>query len=422
MAVTKTPLKSWAECKALTGNFYKNLATAKQEGKILGWMGASMPPELMRAFEIVPIFGEPYGATCAFNEPLTRQLLRTMDNAGFTRDLCGYSRVFVGSILEGKSHMGPFPTPDFIAEIKCGCSTHFKWWETASRLTGAPLFVMDTPLAPRGVEEYHVQYFSGMLERLIRFLEGVTGRKLDEERFVESVTLAQQATELWDGILECCKAVPSPLDFKSLLTLMVPSFLLRGSPEAVAFYERLLEEVRERVRLGIGAADEEKKRILWDNIPMWYNLSIFSRLDQYGAVIVVSPYTSMWGSSYKTMGLAPGEKLSPFQPNPRPANYREALRALAEYSADKAIGLDYRTHLRLFRAMIEQYKIDGIIAHSNRGCKGLSNGRLDLLSQIQQTCGVPVLIFESNSADPEDFAEGQIRTRVEAFLEILFKD
>lgn len=422
MAGEKTPLKSWSECKSLTGNFYKNMLTAREEGKTLGWMGASMPPELMRVFDIVPLFGEPYGATAAFNEPFIRQVLKTMDSAGFTRDLCGYSRAFVGSVLEGKSFLGPLPKPDFIAEIKCGCSTHFKWWETVGRLVDVPLFLMDTPLAPRGVEEYHVQYFASMLEQLIAFLEKVTGRKLDEGKFVESVSLAQRASELWDEILECCKAVPSPLDFKNLLTLMTPSFLLRGSPEAVAFYERLRDEVKQRVEQGIGSAPQEEKRLLWDNIPMWYNLSIFNRLEQMGAVVVVSPYTSMWGEAYKTMGLSLQEKKDRFKPSRQPGNYREALRTMAEYSVDKAVGLDYRTHLRLFRSMVKEYQIDGIIAHSNRGCKGLSNGRLDLLSYIQQECQIPVLVFEANSADPEDFSEGQIRTRVEAFLEILFNN
>ena len=422
MAFEKTPLKSWKECKALTGNFYQNMLTAKDQGKTLGWMGASMPPELMRVFDIVPVFGEPYGAMSAFNEPFIRQVLKTMDNAGFTKDLCGYSRAFVGSILEGKSFMGPLPKPDFIAEIKCGCTTHFKWWETAARLVDAPLFVMDTPLAPRGVEEYHVEYFVSMLGELIAFLEKVTGRKMDEDRFVEAVTLAQRTTELWDEILECCKTIPSPLDFKSLLTLMTPSFLLRGSGEAVTFYEQLLEETKERVAQGIGAAPQEKRRLMWDNIPMWYNLSIFNTLDQMGAVVVVSPYTSMWGEKYKTMGLSAEEKDARFKPSRQPDNYRGALRTMAEYSADKAVGLDYRTHLRLFRSMVEEFNIDGIIAHSNRGCKGLSNGRLDLLNCVQKECQVPVLIFESNSADPEDFSEGQVRTRVEAFLEIMFTE
>jgi benzoyl-CoA reductase/2-hydroxyglutaryl-CoA dehydratase subunit BcrC/BadD/HgdB len=261
-----------------------------------------------------------------------------------------------------------------------------------------------------------------MLKRLIAFLEEVTGTRVDEERFIESVIYTQQAVALWDEILEYCKAVPSPLDFKSLLTLMTPSFLLRGAPEAVAFYEKLRDEIRERVEQGIGAVSPENKRLLWDNIPMWYNLSMFHQLEERGAVIVASPYTSMWGTAYKTMGTDGGEAKAAKQPLVEPSTYPQALKTMAEYMLDKASALTYEVNQRLFKSMVKEYKIDGVICHSNRGCKGLSNGRLDIMQWLQEECQVPILIFESNSADPDDFAEGQIRTRLEAFLEIIFRE
>ncbi|OGW12777.1 MAG: hypothetical protein A3G93_03565 [Nitrospinae bacterium RIFCSPLOWO2_12_FULL_45_22] len=423
MAQNKLPLKSWNECKALTINFYSNILQAKKEGKKLGWMGASMPPELIRAFDIVAVYGEPYGATVAFDAALARQLLKATEQAGYARDLCAYSRNFIGSVLTNKSHLGEFPRPDFIIENRCGCSTHFKWWENAARLVGCPLFIMETPLIPRGiVEDYHIEYYMAMVKRLIAFLEENTGRKLDEERFIESVINTQRALALWDDILEYCKTVPSPLDFKSLLTLMTPSFLLRGAPEAVTFYEKLRDEVRERVEEGIGAIIPEKKRLLWDNIPMWYNLSMFNQLEKLGAIFVASPYTSMWGTAYKTMGID-GEKAgAEKKPLVEPSTYPQALRTMTEYMVDRASALTYQVHQRIFKTMIKEYKIDGVICHSNRGCKGLSNGRLDIMQWLQEECQLPVLIFESNSADPDDFAEGQIKTRLEAFLEILFRE
>jgi benzoyl-CoA reductase subunit B len=423
MTSKKLPLKSWDECKALTKDFYRNILQAKKEGKKLGWMGASMPAELMRVFDVVPVFGEPYGATVAFDADLARELLKASEQAGYARDLCAYSRNFIGSILTNKSHVGEFPHPDFIAEIRAGCSSHFKWWENAARLVDCPMFVMETPLLPRGVvEDYHIEYYLAMLERLIAFLEEVTGKKLNEERFIESVINTQRALALWDDILDYCKTVPSPLEFKSLLTLMTPSFLLRGSPEAVDFYKRLRDEIRERVEQGIGAVSPERKRLLWDNIPMWYNLSVFHQLDKVGAVIVASPYTSMWGTAYKTLGKNGEGSKAEKEPPAEPSTYPQALRTMAEYMVDSAVGLTYQVNQRIFKGMIEEYTIDGVICHSNRGCKGLSNGRLDIMQWLQEECQVPVLIFESNSADPDDFAEGQIRTRLEAFLEILFRE
>ena len=53
---------------------------------------------------------------------------------------------------------------------------------------------------------------------------------------------------------------------------MAPIVVLRGTKEAVSFYDKLKVEVEERVARGEGALLEERYRLLWDNIAIWFRL------------------------------------------------------------------------------------------------------------------------------------------------------
>jgi benzoyl-CoA reductase/2-hydroxyglutaryl-CoA dehydratase subunit BcrC/BadD/HgdB len=378
-------------------------------------MGAGVPPEIIWPFNIAPIFGEPFSATCNFFPEFTTACLRAADKAGYYRDLCGYSRTFIGCVLQGQSPFGELPVPDFIANIKSNCTSHFQWWLIASRLTQQTPFFLDTPYIGDRIEEYHIAFFMDQLERFIHFLEESTHTKLEEDKLIKGVVYAQEAVQLWDEILEYCKVIPSPVAFKHLLTLMVPAALLRGTPEAVKFYQKLKAEIADRVANQISGIPDEKYRLIWFNVPLWYNLGMFHQLEKVGATCVVSPYTGMWGNLSRYLG----EENVPSFPWP-PTTRQEALRVLAISWIGKSIFNDFRLQFSLFRRMIEEFHIDGIIAHSNRGCKGIeSNGMLGILNWVQKNYNLPILVFESNSTDPEEFSQGQFKVRLEAFLEVL---
>ena len=114
------PLKCWDKAKELRNKFYENFAKARDEGGIR-WMGSAW------AFDAVPaglgddvycITGEPYGATCAFNRPLSAKYLEAAENYGFARDLCAYMRNYWGSILCNEYALGgEFPKADSVEDV-----------------------------------------------------------------------------------------------------------------------------------------------------------------------------------------------------------------------------------------------------------------------------------------------------------------
>lgn len=412
------PLKCWKEVKEITADYYKGMVTAKAEGKFLGWVGAGTPPELLRALDITIITGEPFGAVCAA-QGVAHELLEAAEAAGFSKGLCDYARCWVGAAITGKGLVGKMPEADFVISSKNDCNTHIKWWENVARIADKPLFVIDSPMVPDGLHQHQIDYYKTQLYKLKDFLESLTKKKIDEELLIESVIYSRQASELWTKIMELCKARPSPLEVKSMFSLMVPAINLRGRKEAIDYYNRLYEEVQERVENEIAAVANEEYRLIWDNIPLWYNLRMFRELEEEGAVCITSPYCMQFGSGHKKYAAAADEKSLYDWSWSEPTNLDQAMDLLAESYSCAGTGMDPRIKYRIYDDMIKDYDIDGVVVHSNRGCVGLSKAQLDVMRHVQDVHDIPVLVFESNAADPEEYSEGQIRTRLEAFIELL---
>ncbi|MEM2518374.1 MAG: 2-hydroxyacyl-CoA dehydratase family protein, partial [Candidatus Bathyarchaeia archaeon] len=65
------------------------------------------------------------------------------------------------------------------------------------------------------------------------------------------------------------------------------------------------------------------------------------------------------------------------------------------------------------------FNIDGAVLFSNRSCKSWSAPQLVTAEAIGNRFNVPYLIFEADMADPRQYAEAQIKNRIDAFLEVL---
>src|SRR3972149_1907854 len=110
-------LKCWREVKKITGDYYASMVSARSQGKLLGWCGAGTPPEMLRALDITPILGEPYGAMCAAQGP-AHELLEAAEESGYSKNLCDYARCWVGSALTKRGLTGKMPWPDFVISSK----------------------------------------------------------------------------------------------------------------------------------------------------------------------------------------------------------------------------------------------------------------------------------------------------------------
>ena len=133
------PFASWPLCKSLVDQHYRAAAQANGEGKPLVWAGVAAPHEIFRAMEIVGIWGETYGALCGGTQQ--SELNEVADDAGYSRNVCGYSRMTIGSMPANTGPLGALPRPTVVVCNKHACHAQVKWWEQIARHCAAPLFI-----------------------------------------------------------------------------------------------------------------------------------------------------------------------------------------------------------------------------------------------------------------------------------------
>ncbi|MDA8333702.1 MAG: 2-hydroxyacyl-CoA dehydratase family protein [Peptococcaceae bacterium] len=365
----------------------------------LAWITSGAPVEIVRAMGIDPVYPENFGAICGTRR-VTSELCRVAEQAGYSQDLCSYARADIGALLRPDlAPMGGLPKPDLLVACNNICGTVLKWYEALARRLNVPLFMIDTPFVAGELEEHAVAYVSAQLQDLIRQLETFTRRRFKPGQLQKHIDLSNEAVKLWCEIREMCRTRPSPLNTPDLFVHMAPIVVLRGTPAAVTHYRRLRSEVRERVHSGQGAVPGERYRLLWDNIAIWHQLFRFYRLfSDRGACFVTDTYSGGW-----SVQPAPGE----------------AMESLARTYTAVFLNRSVAFRTRQMVNLIRDFHLDGFVMHSNRSCKPYSLVQEEIRHRVIDETGVPGLVVEADMADARIYAEEQVQTRVQAFLEAL---
>jgi benzoyl-CoA reductase/2-hydroxyglutaryl-CoA dehydratase subunit BcrC/BadD/HgdB len=182
---------------------------------------------------------------------------------------------------------------------------------------------------------------------------------------------------------------------------MAPIVTLRGTRWAVRYYKKLKREMEDRVRKGVGGFAREEIRLIWDNIPIWYDIRNLSKiLSSQGAVLVADTYTSAWALDQIDPTLTLMEGLA---------------RAYATIHLNR--NLEYK--IQKMAHLVESYGAHGFIMHSNRSCKPYSLGQLDLKREVTRLTGKPGLMIEADHTDSRSYAPKQVEKQIQIFLDII---
>jgi benzoyl-CoA reductase subunit B len=420
------PLKCWDKAKKTREDYYKNYAEAHEKGGIRwaggAWSLGAVPAGL--GDDVYPLTGEPYGASIAWNKEFALKCQEAIEKAGYARDLCAYMRNYWGSVLLDKYVFGgKFPKPDFMWQDHICCS-HAKWYQVASEFEGGiPMYCVDVSVGPYNeVTPSRIDYVVQQCLDGIEWMEKVTGRKYDDKKLIEAVDNECRSTALWAEISVLNKAIPAPLDEKTMYSLYVLGTLMKHSKVVADFYEELRNEVRDRVRRGIAAVPNERCRVMTDTQPPWGFLSIYRYMEKHGCVSVGSLYTfaliGVWED--KPDGTW-GPRTTPQEKGLKLKTREDALRVLVDWNLSKPEWQHFYSPKLKSDMMIriaKEWKLNGVILHYNRGCEGLSLGIAENRLAIQKA-GIPVMSYEGNMGDEREFDEPRTLARIDAFLETL---
>ncbi|CAG0967203.1 benzoyl-CoA reductase subunit B [Rhodocyclaceae bacterium] len=419
-------LKCWKKAKELREQYYINFAKAKEKGG-LRWSGSAWALDAIPAGlgnDVYSLTGEPYGATIAVDKKFNKECQDAAESYGFARDLCAYMRTYWGSIILNKYPFGgEFPKPDFNFQTQICCS-HAKWYQAASKLEhDTPTFFIDVSVgAYKDLTTERLDYVTNQGLEACEWLEKTTGRKFNDELFIEAVKNEMRSTSLWAAICAENKAKPAPLDEKTMYSLYVLATLSKSSKWCADFYQECLDEVKDRVARGIAAVPNERCRVMSDTQPPWGFLKVFRYLEEYGAVSVGSLYTFGLEGIWETKPDGTwGPRTLPWEKGIEMNTREQAMRLYCDWNLSKPQWqhfYDPRIKTEMMKTIVKEWGVDGVMLHLNRGCEGLSIGIMENRLGLAAS-GVPVMTFEGNMGDEREFDLGRTQNRVDSFMETL---
>jgi benzoyl-CoA reductase/2-hydroxyglutaryl-CoA dehydratase subunit BcrC/BadD/HgdB len=380
-----------------------------EEGKKVAWVTSGGPVEFLIAMNIIPLYPEQYGAIAGAAKDSTR-LCQVAEKHGYSQDLCAYARTSFGSIFSPESPtplseidgVGGLATPDMLI---CGnniCGTVLKWYQDVSRIYDIPLFLFDTPpLTSDYLSPSYIDYLISQIDDFIEFLEQQMNKKMSEEILQETFQNSKESIELWNEILRLGKNIPAPLNCADRFLLMAPVVSQRGKAETVTIYEEVLQEIQERVDKQEGAITvDEKYRLLWDNIPIWFNLyDFFNTLAQKGVVFPIDTYTNAWSMDFTESG--------------------DLLKDAAVMYSGIYLNKTLQYKIDLISHLSQEYHCNGVLYHSMRSCKRYSLGQPITRVEVTEKTQIPGILIEGDMNDTRAFSESQVMTRIEALLEVI---
>ncbi len=387
--------------KKLTQDYYGGAARAHQENRFIAYTTAVSPVELFVAHDVTPIYPENHAVMCITNRMTTR-LSTAIENKGYTTHLCAYARSDLGYRELGESPIGGLPDPDFLLACNAQCFTLTKWFEVLSRRYTVPLFVFDTPQYIRNekARQNIIRYVERQIHEFIAALENLTGKKFDHDRLREVLIDSRDACRLYKEFLDLAAHRPSPISIFDVLINMAIIVYLRGTRQAVDYYQTLLDEIRrEKVAKGVGVIPNERFRLYWENLPVWFKFREHANLlASYGAVILTSLYAHVWSYDF---------------------DVSDPIRTLAENYTAVFSNVELEERAERALDLFHRYTLNGNIMFLNRSCKAVTFGEHELREILTQKTGIPALVFESDMGDPRFYSEVQVKTRLQAYFESL---
>ena len=368
----------------------------------VAWVTSGAPIEVLQALGFLLIYPENHAALCG-SRRLSTDLCQAAEDEGYGKDLCSYVRTDLGSIATGRTPVGSLAAPDLLVCCTNICQTVKYWYEVLAEHFKVPLVTIDTPFLYGEVYDHQVDYVRRQLEEeLVPACEHAAGEKLAQTALRTVTKASFEACRLWCAILDRSRTKPAPMTAFDGFLLMGPVVNMRGRNETITFYRKVLAEIDERIAAGTGAIKQERYRVLWDNLPIWYRLSRLSRgLAAQGVNVVASDYTYAWGE------LA--AMIDPADP------FTSAARTYLHPILNRSTG----HKLAAMQSMISDFAVDGVILRSDRSCKPYSLGQIDQRDRLVDDVGVPALLLEADHNDSRIWSEEQNANRIEAFVEMM---
>jgi len=406
-------LKTWDEFKNYQRTSYRNYLYASEGLRCLGSTWSVLAPLKGLGEDVCILGGEPHSASTAgtFPEEASEDI-SAAESAGLGFHSCSYLKLSVGEMVRDKMAIPDgtikegYPKPDLIWTIHL-CNQHSKWYQEVSRrLGGIPIYPIDVIGGGNADKDPKiVKYVCNQIEDGIAWLKRVTGREFSDELFIKAARNELKVLVLWGNICALNKHVPAPLDERRLMALFPPAMVDRTTDQVVRIYEMLLREVGDMSRTGKSVVEDQRFRIAYLGLAHTYGHPELARtLRESGSIIMASFYT--FGTVGNFRGFVNGNwSWDPLDPKWVDeldlSNRRDAISTLVKLVLGWPTWQGIRSYWaieQMARAMIIEYKADGLLIAPSRGCEtDFRNGFMAIQRIFRNE--IPTVEYDSDQAD-----------------------
>jgi benzoyl-CoA reductase/2-hydroxyglutaryl-CoA dehydratase subunit BcrC/BadD/HgdB len=367
-------------------NFSRKAGSGRTSDRPLAWVTSFAPIEIVHALDMEYVFPESYAAVIAASRKGDEYIGKAYE-MNMDPSVCSYSTCFNGSYFSSTGPRGVPFRPDVLIATNNQCNTLAGWWNHLSLELDVPLFVIDYPGEQKEKESAH-RYVRQQHERLIAFLEGLSGARLNEDRLRQGIDNSRRSVGEWKKFLALrnTRYIPCQVSFDYILPLIVA----RCKEETGDFYNEFAAEYSEEAPL---LTDE--KRLLWYGYPLWYHHKRYiEKFETERIKIVADDYSSWWNLDYT------GD------------TWEEQLVAAYNYTY---LNRDLEFKKRFLDDLVKYYAIDGIIFNANRSCKRESS----LVVPLKQSVNLPSVVVNSDMIDGKYYNVDAENLNYDIFGEIL---
>ena len=245
---------------------------------------------------------------------------------------------------------------------------------------------------PHSDSEEAETYLTGQLWEMIRELEQVTGKKFDQDRLSETIRRENESKRLYAAFVKEANRRWYPNTLTTLMALLYPTHLSIGSEEALRLFRILKEDVEKY----------PPKECSPDHVGSshpYYQKTLRHYFKPVGSELYQPIYD--FGMDYM-------EEM----------DERDPVAAVARKMLRNIYNGDFRRKTEMLTSMANRYTYNGVIHYCHWGCKQASGGVM-LLREAMAEKHFPMLILDGDALDRRNDQDGQIRTRLEAFLEMM---
>ena len=358
----------------------------------VAWCGVLAPFDLLNAVGVTSCFVEFVGAMLA-SMGTVEPLLDEAEGAGYAPDCCGYHRAVMGAMIQGL-----MPEPDFLIATSAPCSGGLAVIENVARQFKKDLFVINVP---HDDNDDAIAFVADQLREMMDFTADHLGTATDPERIRVAIEKTNRARALLAETYDLLETVPSPARPRDLINLGIVLALMLGTDAGIEVARAYRDEYAAKVQQGKSGHRGEQVRLMWLQNRIQFKNPIERFLeDELQAAVVVDELNSMtW------------EPIDPDDP----------FTGLAKRMLSIPLVGPVERRVKHLQRLARKYRIHGAINPCHWGCRQ-GTGARGLVEAGLNEIGIPVINLEVDCIDPRSFAEGQLRTRLEAFVEMLRED